>query len=147
FAFTTPLNAGIITGVGGFALAGGFYLLARLFARRQIRRLGSAFGVYHAESARAVRLLNEYAHKAFERAKADLIRRHANDRKQTDDHFLPLLAQILKAKEAEFETIESEHDDKTNQITADRQTETRAADAAHDRKLKEIAAKHDAEAK
>jgi hypothetical protein len=147
FAFTSSINAALITGVGGFALAGGFYLLARLFAKRQIRRLGSAFGVYHAESSRAVRLLGEYAHKAFERAKADLVRRHANDKKRTDDHFQPLLAQILKTKETEFETIESQHDDKTNQIGADRQTETRATDAAHEVKLKEITTKHDADAK
>lgn len=147
FAFLPPQQAGIVTGVGAIVFGAVFYLLARLFAKNQIRRLGSAFGVFQAEAGRAVRLLSEYAQRTYERASGDLKRRHENDTQRADAHFQPLVDKILKTKEAEFEAIESEHDDKTQQIETDRQTETRAVDAAHDQALAEIAARFDAEAK
>lgn len=147
FAAMPMTTAIIITGVGGISLTAVFYMLARLFAKKQIRRLGCAFGVYQTESSRAIRLFTQYANKIFERSKSDLQRRYHNDKKRTDEHFQPMLAQILKTRETEYETIESEHDDKTSQITADRQTETRAVDARHDEELKAIHAKHDLDAK
>src|SRR5262249_24421184 len=139
FAFApSPMIAAIVTGVGGLVLAALFYLLAKFLAKKQVHRLGCAFGVYQTEATRALRLYEAYGRKTFERAKADLHRRHANDRKRTDDHFLPLLAQIKTTKETEYEQVESEHDDKTAQIATDGKTAKRAAGAKHDAALAEI---------
>ncbi|CAN5632581.1 hypothetical protein BH11PLA2_BH11PLA2_13410 [soil metagenome] len=145
FAFLPLSTAGIVTGVGLIVLGILFRVLAKVLARKQIRRLGSAFGVYQAEAGRAIKSLHDFAHKVHERSKQDLVRRNASDRKRADEHFLPMIEQIKTTRESEYENIEAEHDDKSNQIANDRTTETRSADAKHDANLKAINLKHDGE--
>jgi ABC-type multidrug transport system fused ATPase/permease subunit len=145
FAFLDPKTAGIATAAGLVVLGALFRVLAKVFARKQMRRLGSAFGVFHAEALRAVRQLKETAQTTAERSRQALKVQLANDKKRNDDYFMPMLVQIAKTKDNEYEAVETEHDDKSNQIQSDRTTETRATDAKHDATLKAINAKHDGE--
>jgi hypothetical protein len=140
-------TAAIAAFVGALVGGGLLWLVVYQLARRQVRDRATALGVFQAETERAVAGLEAFARTACDRQKAELKRRHANDRKRTDDHFLPQIEATARQRELDVNKAEVEHADRTDQIAADKRLKERAADTGHRAKMKELTARFDAELK
>jgi len=123
------MKTGVIGGVAG-AILGGLLLryIVLTLARHQVRDRANALGVYQAEAFRAATTLDDYAQAMLARQRSELKRRHANDKKRTDDHFLPLILSIERQRDGDHDRIETEYVDRLQLIANDRDLETRAAE-------------------
>jgi DNA segregation ATPase FtsK/SpoIIIE-like protein len=109
FAASTVTTAAI-AGLAGFVLGGAvLWFLVKLLARRQVRDRGRALGVYQAEAERAARTLAAHARTTCDERKADLRRRHANDRQRADDKYRPLMEDIASNRKARLAEIGHDH--------------------------------------
>ena len=137
-----------LAGVGG-AVVGGVVLwfVVRALARRQVRDRASFLGVFLAETARAADRLDAHADDTARRQKANLRRRHANDRDRTHDHYRPLLGRLERERDAEINRAEMELSDRTEQLATERAIETRAEDERTAAATAAVDARFDAELK
>lgn len=85
--------AGVIGGlVGGLLLRQLMYWLAK----KQIKDRASALGVFQAEAERAAERLRQHASKELVASISALRKKHADDKKKTDDTFRPRIQAVVK---------------------------------------------------
>ncbi|WP_161967397.1 FtsK/SpoIIIE domain-containing protein [Fimbriiglobus ruber] len=122
--------------IGAWAVVGGVFLrvLVGVLAKRQVRDRGMALGVYLAEADRATQLLDAHANKTYAEQKRLVAEQHATNKKKTDDHYQPKIADLEKRLTATLIKIDADHAAKIQELgtgrTNDLRTETERYDKA-----------------
>ncbi|MBM3979735.1 MAG: cell division protein FtsK [Planctomycetes bacterium] len=130
-----------IAAAAGPVVGVALWLLLRWLGRRVTRREGKQIAMQAAESARAVKLLYEYATAEFVAQMERLREKHRKERDKTDAYYKPLLETQRKQYNAEVLRIEAEHATATEVIRRTRGNRERGADDKHRRGKDEVAAR------
>ena len=140
-----PVWAAVVGVAAG--LVGGLILRQVIFwlARRQVRDRGTALGVYLAEAERALAKLRQHAGAELVRELTTLRKRHADEKRATDDTFRPRVAAVVKQCVTLVAKLDMDAAEKKRQLQNERAERQRAAFEEYDRRAAEAAAVADAE--
>ncbi len=146
-----PLALGL---AGGWALLGGGFLrvLLGVFAKRQIRDRGHAFGVYYAEATRALTTYDAYVEAEHAANLAEVASKYASNKARAAEMYEPRIATMEKQLAATLSQIEINYTvrmedvsdaraDESSREAATHAAAVAAATADHDRQLAEAEAR------
>ncbi len=136
----------LVVGSGG-GLVGGLLLRQLLYwlAKKQVKDRATALGVYLAEAARATERLRQHAQKELVSAVTALRKKHADDKKKSDDTFRPRIAGVVKQCVTVVAKLDLEAKEERRTLQAERAERQQAQGEKFDRRAAEIATHADAE--
>lgn len=131
----------------GWAVVGGLFLriLVGVLAKRQVKDRGSALGVHLAEATRAAAILDVHAETTHEVERKRLAEKHAEDRRKTDEKYLPRITDLEQQLAAALARIEGDHARFTEDVRTRRATETKTEQDRHTAAAAEATGRLDSE--
>jgi hypothetical protein len=138
FVFAEVQTAAVITAAVGVILGVGLWLLLRSAARRQVRRVGSAFAEKQAIAEAACRNLHDFAAAQYQAESERVTEKHARKRKETQEYYEPLLEQRKQQLDTEIERLVADHETAMAALVECCGRDTQAADESHDSRRAEM---------
>jgi len=133
-------------GAGGGLLGG--LLLRQLFywlAKKQVKDRATALGVFLAEATRAAEQLRQHASKELVSSITALRKKHADDKKKTDDTFRPRIQAVVKQCVTVVAKLDMDAKEQKRVMQAERAEQLQRQNDEFDRRGAEIASTSDAE--
>jgi energy-coupling factor transporter ATP-binding protein EcfA2 len=137
-----PLALGL---AAGWAVLGGGFLrvLLGVFAKRQIRDRGHAFGVYYAEATRALTAYDQYVAATHAANLAEVASKHAINKARAAEIYEPRIATMEKQLAATLTQIETNYTVRMEDVYDARANETTTEAARHAKEIAHSTADHD----
>jgi DNA segregation ATPase FtsK/SpoIIIE, S-DNA-T family len=119
--YTLPKPTSIYLTVG-WVVIGGLFLrvLIGQLAKRQIRDRGRALGVFQAEAARSVKILEHFAETTYHQNLEEVAKVYARNTDRTNQHYEPRIATTEKQLQDTLAKIEADHEQRVNRRTQER---------------------------
>jgi DNA segregation ATPase FtsK/SpoIIIE, S-DNA-T family len=129
----------------GWMLIGGLFLrvLVGIFAKRQLRDRGRAFGIFHAEAARALTNFRDFAEKTLAKNMADVADKHALAKAQAAEQYEPRIVTMEKQLASTLVQIETNYTNKMEEIYHARSTALKAETDRHEGELAKVNGEQD----
>ncbi len=144
FALTRQGPVSLCLAAGWAVLGGGFLrVLLGVFAKRQVRDRGHAFGVYYAEATRALTTYDQYVEATNDANLAEVASKYALNKARAAEMYEPRIAAMEKQLAATLTQIETNYTVCMEDVHDARADEATATDARHAKEVAHSAAEHD----